>query len=138
MTKRGIPRQVLPGEASSSARVMSARGAASEDHRHALHLQAHHRAYRPRLRPPRADRVRDRDDALRRLFTIPISHYCEKARWALDRAGLAYVEERHVQGVHRFVSRRYGGVGTLPVLVTEDGVFNQSEWIVRYADERLP
>ncbi len=35
----------------------------------------------------------------RRLLTIPISHYCEKARWALDRAGLDYVEERHVQGV---------------------------------------
>jgi len=24
-----------------------------------------------------------------RLVTIPISHYCEKARWALERAGLA-------------------------------------------------
>ncbi len=22
-----------------------------------------------------------------RLVTIPISHYCEKARWALERAG---------------------------------------------------
>ena len=43
---------------------------------------------------------------MRRLVTIPISHYCEKARWALDRAGLDYREERHVQGIHRFVSRR--------------------------------
>src|SRR3954453_21680817 len=108
---------------------MSARATASEDHRHALHVQADHRADRPRLRPRRADRVRERDEALRRLFTIPISHYCEKARWALERAGLAYVEERHVQGVHRFVSRRFGGAGTLPVLVTPDGVFDQSEWI---------
>ena len=24
------------------------------------------------------------------LITIPISHYCEKARWALDRAALPY------------------------------------------------
>src|SRR3954447_25848164 len=106
-----------------------------EDHRHALPPQAHHRS---RLRPRRADRVRDRDDALRRLFTIPISHYCEKARWALDRAGLEYVEERHVQGVHQLVSRRHGGAGTLPLLVTSEGVFNQSEWIVRYADGTLP
>ena len=30
-----------------------------------------------------------------RLVTIPISHYCEKARWALERAGIAYREERH-------------------------------------------
>ena len=36
-----------------------------------------------------------------RLITIPISHYCEKARWALDRAGIGYREERHVQIVHR-------------------------------------
>ncbi|MCW3023116.1 MAG: Glutathione S-transferase family protein, partial [Conexibacter sp.] len=30
------------------------------------------------------------------LVTIPISHYCEKARWALDRAGVAYEERRHL------------------------------------------
>ena len=29
-----------------------------------------------------------------RLVTIPISHFCEKARWALDRAGVDYVEQR--------------------------------------------
>ena len=58
----------------------------------------------------------------RRLLTIPISHFCEKARWALERAGLAYREERHVQGVNRIVSKRAGGHGTLPVLVCEIGV----------------
>ena len=43
-----------------------------------------------------------------RLVTIPISHYCEKARWALDRAGIPYREERHVQGIHRIVARLVG------------------------------
>jgi len=75
---------------------------------------------------------------VRRLITIPISHYCEKARWALDRAGLGYVEERHVQGVHRVVARRAGGGETVPVLVTDDVVLGESEAIVRYADEHLP
>jgi glutathione S-transferase len=74
---------------------------------------------------------------VRRLLTIPISHYCEKARWALERAGLEYREERHVQGVHRLVSRRAGGSGTLPVLVAPEGVFSQSEDILRYADAAL-
>jgi glutathione S-transferase len=74
---------------------------------------------------------------LRRLLTIPISHFCEKARWALDRAGLDYLEERHVQGVHRVKARRAGGGTTVPVLVTEEGVFAESEDILRYADERL-
>ena len=29
------------------------------------------------------------------LITIPLSHYCEKARWALDRVALSYREEPH-------------------------------------------
>ena len=69
-----------------------------------------------------------------RLVTIPISHYCEKARWALDRAGIAYREERHVQIVHRVASRRAGGGGTVPVLVAPEGVFAQSADILAYAD----
>ena len=69
-----------------------------------------------------------------RLITIPISHYCEKARWALDRAGIAYREERHVQIVHRVASRRAGGGGTVPVLVTAEGAFTQSSDILAYAD----
>jgi glutathione S-transferase len=74
----------------------------------------------------------------RRLLTIPISHFCEKARWALERAGLPYREERHVQGVNRIVSRRAGGHGTLPVLICEAGVLAESEAILRYADAHLP
>ena len=74
---------------------------------------------------------------MRRLLTIPISHFCEKARWTLERAGLDYVEERHVQGVHKIKARRAGGGSTVPVLVTEEGVFAESEDILRYADERI-
>jgi glutathione S-transferase len=69
-----------------------------------------------------------------RLITIPISHFCEKARWALDRAGLPYREERHVQGVHRVVARRAGGGTTVPVLVTPDGVLGESEQILAWVD----
>jgi glutathione S-transferase len=73
-----------------------------------------------------------------RLITIPISHYCEKARWALERAGVRYREERHVQGIHRVVARRAGGGTTVPVLVTEEGVLGESREIVAWADERTP
>jgi glutathione S-transferase len=71
-----------------------------------------------------------------RLVTIPISHYCEKARWALDRAGIEYFEERHVQALHRIASRRAGGKGTVPVLVTPEGTLCESEQILLYADQR--
>jgi glutathione S-transferase len=73
-----------------------------------------------------------------RLITIPISHYCEKARWALDRAGIAYREERHVQLVHRVAARRAGGGSTVPVLVTDGGVLGESSEILTWVDERTP
>ena len=73
-----------------------------------------------------------------RLITIPISHYCEKARWALERAGLPYREERHVQGIHRMAARRAGGGATVPVLVAGDGVLGQSREILAWVDRRVP
>jgi glutathione S-transferase len=73
------------------------------------------------------------------LVTIPISHYCEKARWALDRAGITYDERRHLPAIHRFAVKRAGGGQTAPVLVCHDGtVVDQSSDIVVYADGRAP
>ena len=70
-----------------------------------------------------------------RLVTIPISHFCEKARWALDRAGVPYREERHIQGIHQFAAKRAGGGDTVPVLVLGDGtVLPESRHILEYAD----
>ncbi|HEY1833270.1 MAG TPA: glutathione S-transferase N-terminal domain-containing protein, partial [Solirubrobacteraceae bacterium] len=72
-----------------------------------------------------------------RLITIPISHYCEKARWALDHARLAYVEEPHVQALHRLYARRAGGGLTVPVLVTPQGAIGDSADIIAWVDDRL-
>jgi glutathione S-transferase len=73
-----------------------------------------------------------------RLVTIPISHYCEKARWALERAGIAYREERHIQGIHMFMAKRAGGGITTPVLVTPERSIGESEDILHWVDERTP
>jgi glutathione S-transferase len=73
-----------------------------------------------------------------RLVTIPISHYCEKARWALERVGMTYREERHVQGIHRVAARRAGGRTTVPVLVTSDGAIGDSAEILAWVDESTP
>ncbi len=72
------------------------------------------------------------------LVTIPISHYCEKARWALERADIPYRERRHVQGIHRIAARRAGGGSTLPVLVTPEGSIGESREILEWVDERAP
>ena len=71
-------------------------------------------------------------------MTIPISHFCEKARWGLERAGLEYEERRHIQLMHQIAAKRWGGGSTAPVLATPDGVYSQSRDILLYADEHLP
>jgi len=74
-----------------------------------------------------------------RLVTIPISHFCEKARWALDRSGLPYREERHVQLFHYFAARRAGGGATVPVMVLDGGrALADSTDILQWLDGQAP
>lgn len=73
-----------------------------------------------------------------RLITISISHYCEKARWALERAGLPFVEEPHVPPFHAPSSLLSGGNRTVPVLVADGRAVSDSTAILRWVDERLP
>lgn len=73
-----------------------------------------------------------------RLITIGFSHYCEKARWALDRAELDYVEHDHVPILHVAANLSAGARRTVPALVTPRGVLCESSDIVRFADEHLP
>jgi glutathione S-transferase len=72
------------------------------------------------------------------LVTIPISHYCEKARWALQRARVEYRERAHVQAIHRLATRRAGGGLTAPVFVCADGVLADSADILTWADAQAP
>ncbi|HEV2784833.1 MAG TPA: glutathione S-transferase [Solirubrobacteraceae bacterium] len=73
------------------------------------------------------------------LITIPISHFCEKARWALDRAGIEYEERAHMQVLHAVAAKRAGSSrGTVPVLVCGDTVLAESADILAYADARAP
>jgi glutathione S-transferase len=69
------------------------------------------------------------------LLTIPFSHFCEKARWALDHAGVPYVEEGHMPGFHRLAVRRTGSPRTsVPVLRVGGRTLADSTDIVAYAD----
>jgi glutathione S-transferase len=99
-----------------------------------------------------------------RLITIPVSHYCEKTRWALTRLQVPFVEERHMPPFHRFATRRIGkrlssedmpktednlspinrfvvqqvGGQTVPVLVMEESTLNSSEEILQFVDAIAP
>ncbi len=73
-----------------------------------------------------------------RLITIPFSHYCEKARWALDRVGVAYDERAHLPLFHYLPARLAGGSRTVPVLVDGKAAIADSTDIIAWADARDP
>lgn len=99
-----------------------------------------------------------------RLITIPVSHYCEKTRWALTRLQIPFVEERHMPPFHRFATRRVikhlgsdeipaseknlspinrllvqqMGGQSVPVLITQDEILKNSAEILRYVDLTVP
>jgi glutathione S-transferase len=68
------------------------------------------------------------------LITIPLSHYCEKARWALDWVALPYREEPHAPLMHRIHTQRNEG-RSVPVLVHGSHRFIDSAAILDYADK---
>jgi glutathione S-transferase len=84
-----------------------------------------------------------------RLVTIRVSHYNERARWALDHLGVRYVEEAYMPMLHvpavLLATRGRGGKAdrvstrmSTPVLVTGEGppICDSSE-ILRWADARF-
>jgi glutathione S-transferase len=68
-------------------------------------------------------------DAPAIFVAIPLSHYCEKARWGLDRAGMRYQERAHAP----LFSRLAGG--TVPALIHGNRRLQESTDILMYADE---
>jgi glutathione S-transferase len=73
-----------------------------------------------------------------RLITIAFSHYCEKARWALERAGVPFDEDIHLPGFHYRAVKRAGGDKTVPVLVSDGQTVRDSTDIVAWADTHRP
>jgi glutathione S-transferase len=73
-----------------------------------------------------------------RLYTFSISHFAEKARWALDYKGIAYEEARLVPGTHMAIVRRIAPRTTVPVLVDRGRVIQGSSAIIDWADTQIP
>jgi len=70
-----------------------------------------------------------------RLITIGPSHYCDKARLALELAKLPYTEEAHLPILHTPFVWRAGGRHSTPTLTTDQGVFDDSTDIMRFVQE---
>lgn len=72
------------------------------------------------------------------LVTIPVSHYCEKARWALSYAQIDFEERPNAPVFHLLANRKIGAGRTVPALASDDGVFPDSTDILRWIDARMP
>lgn len=73
-----------------------------------------------------------------KLITIPFSHYCEKARWALDACNVGYEEAGHLPVFHYLATYRAGAKRTVPALVDGETVVPDSTEIIAWADARRP
>ncbi|OIP34929.1 MAG: hypothetical protein AUK47_17435 [Deltaproteobacteria bacterium CG2_30_63_29] len=72
------------------------------------------------------------------LFKLGYSPWSERALWALDHHGLARREREYTpifgEPGMRLKARRFKGRVTVPLLVSDDGVYQDSLEIARYAD----
>jgi glutathione S-transferase len=72
------------------------------------------------------------------MVSVPVSPYCELARWTLDRLGVAYVEDCHAPVFHLWAARRHGGGAVVPVLDTGQASLSDARQVVEYYDQRAP
>jgi glutathione S-transferase len=73
-----------------------------------------------------------------RLYQFPFSHFCEKARWALDYKRIAYQPVNLLPGLHVKRVRKLAPKSCLPVLQDGDVVVQDSAAIITHLDAKYP
>jgi glutathione S-transferase len=68
-----------------------------------------------------------------RLYVLPPSHFCERARWGLDHVGVRYVEEAWAVGPHLVRARRVAPKTSLPILLAGAQIIQGSGHILDWA-----
>ena len=72
------------------------------------------------------------------LHQFPISHYCEKVRWALDYKGLQYRLKNHLPGLHLKKMKAVAPFSSVPVLEHDGHYVQGSAAIISYLDTQFP
>ncbi|MCP3984752.1 MAG: glutathione S-transferase family protein [bacterium] len=72
------------------------------------------------------------------LYHFPISHFNEKARWALDWKGLPHCLNSQLPGLSKLAMKRLSGQEQVPVLRHGEKVVAGSNHIVAYLEELQP
>jgi len=72
------------------------------------------------------------------LWHLKVSHYNEKARWALDHKQVAHTRRAMMPGAHRKIASRLTGGTTFPVLVFDGQAIGDSTRIIEALEHRRP
>jgi glutathione S-transferase len=72
-----------------------------------------------------------------RLYTFNLSHFSEKARWALDYEGIAYEEKILLPGPHQLTTRRIAKKTEVPILEHDGKHVQGSSAILDYIADQL-
>lgn len=72
------------------------------------------------------------------LYQFPVSHYCEKVRWALDYKGLAYEIRNLLPVWHVPTMMRLSRQSQVPVVALEGRIIAGSQAILTALEERFP
>ncbi len=76
--------------------------------------------------------------AAMKLLEFPHSHYCEKARWALQYKGLQFKAVAILPGLHLLTVRRHAPQTFVPVLLLKERVVQGAGEIIDYLEEVCP
>ena len=72
------------------------------------------------------------------LYQFPFSHFCEKARRALDFKGRAWTPANLLPGPHLKATNRLAPRSDLPILVYDGAVTQDFTTIIGFLDEAQP
>jgi len=72
------------------------------------------------------------------LYQFPVSHFCEKVRWALAYKRLPYKSKNMLPGLHTKKMMKMTGQSSVPVLKDGKNVVAHSSDILSYLDEQFP
>jgi len=72
------------------------------------------------------------------LYQFEFSHFCEKARWALDYKGLPHERKNLLPGLHTRVARKLALNSSLPIMVDNGTVVQDSTSIITFLDKVYP
>ena len=68
------------------------------------------------------------------LYQFPISHYCEKIRWALDYKNISHQQINMIPGLHIKQMKKLGLQSAVPAIVDGNNIIQGSTEILDYLD----